>query len=70
MTATWPARVALTAALAAPLLSWATPADASASKPRPCGVFIATAPGRAWIPERRPVAKPCRLRPLAWSVTR
>jgi hypothetical protein len=65
MTATWPDRVALAAALAAPLLAWAPPADAAPRRvPSQCGASIAAAPGRAWVPERRPVAQPCRLRPI------
>ena len=65
---TWPARIALTAALAAPLLAIPGTADAAPRYPHHCK-SIATAPGRAWIPERRPVAQPC-LRRIVWTVTR
>ena len=68
---TWPARIALAAALAAPLAAIPGTADAVLRRyPSQCVKSIATAPGRAWIPELRPVAKPCRLRPSVRLVTR
>ena len=76
MTARWPARVALVAALAAPLLAATAPDAEAVRKPTPVckTASVYHAPGRAWI-SARPVAplrkRPCRvLRPLVWTVTR
>jgi hypothetical protein len=71
MTARWPARVALAAALAAPLLATTAPAEAASRKPFPaCQAGqsqYAPMPGRAWIPEGQPqLVHVCRhLRRLA-----
>jgi hypothetical protein len=71
---TWPARIALVAALAAPLLAIPGTADAAPRKYPRCVTSVYQAPGRAWI-SARPVAplrkRPCRvLRPHVWTVTR
>ncbi len=77
---TWPARIALVAALAAPLLAIPGQADAAPRHRYPtCVASIADAPGRAWIsrkptspgqPRWRLVRGGCTLRPLVWTVTR
>jgi hypothetical protein len=60
----WPTRIALAAALAAPILALPGTADAVNPKPRQCGTSVVTVSGRVWVPERRPVVKPCVLRPI------
>jgi hypothetical protein len=72
-TARWPARVALVAALAAPLLAATAPADAAPLPICRTGQAQYAPPaGRAWVPERpAPRVRVCkRLRPLVWKATR
>jgi len=73
-TARWPARIALTVALAAPLLALPGQADAAPRHRYPsCVASIADGPGRAWIsrkptgpgqPRWRKAIGGCVLRPL------
>jgi hypothetical protein len=69
----WPARLALVAALAAPLLAIPGQADAAPRRLPSCVASIADAPGRAWIsrkptrpgqPRWRLARGGCTLRPL------